>query len=105
MMKFIVKNGNKSRIIQVDSLLAVEVDDYISTFYVENEAVAHCVESLQEILSKLPDYFIRINRNCIINTQHVKSIDFKRREVKLSGNKTCIFSVRNAKTLKRMFNQ
>jgi len=98
-----VRNENEIRIIQTKSLLAIEVNDYLCTFYVENEPSVSCVESLQNVLSKLPDSFIRISRNCIINTQHVKSIDSKRREIKLTGNKICSFSVRNAPVIKKTF--
>jgi len=102
---FSVKIGHELRIIHTESLLAVEVEDYLCKFYIENEPSFSCVESLQNMLSKLPDCFIRISRNCIINTLHVNSIDFKRREVKLSGNRIFSFSVRNIKTLKRAFSQ
>jgi len=98
-----VRNERETHIIQVDSLLAVEINDYLCTFYVVNESPFSCVEALQKTLSKLPDSFIRISRNCIINTRHVKTIDFKRREVKLTGNKICSFSVRNAPVLKKTF--
>ena len=101
-MNYIVKAKYGVHIIHIESLLAVEVNDYLSTFYVDNGASVTCIESLQKILSKLPDYFIRISRSCLINTQHVKSIDYKRREVELSGNRIHGFSVRNAKVLKQM---
>ena len=99
----IVKSEGKTYIVRFKQLLAIEVDDYLCKFYIEDEYPFSCVESLQKILLKLPEYFIRISRNCVINTLYVKSIDFKRREVKLSGNKTFGFSVRNAKQLKQRF--
>jgi len=102
---FNIKTEHGLRIIHTESLLAVEVSDYLCTFYVESEPSISCVESLQKIHSKLPDYFIRISRNCIINTLHVKSIDFKRKEVKLTESRTCNFSVRNAKILKTLFSK
>ena len=100
---FTVRNESEMRVIKVDFLLAVEVNDYLCTFYIENESPFSCVESLQKILLKLPGSFIRISRNCIINPRHVKAIHFKRREVRLTGNKICHFSVRNAHVLKQTF--
>ena len=99
----IVKNEGKAHIIRIKLLLAVEVDDYLCKFYMENETPFSCAESLQKVQLRLPDFFIRISRNCVINTLHVKSIDFKRREVKLSCNTIFSFSVRNTKLLKQMF--
>ena len=100
-----VRNEGEARIIQLKSLLAVEVNDYLSKFYIENESSFSCVESLHKVQLRLPEYFIRISRNCVINTLHVKSIDFKRREVKLSGGKDFSFSVRNARVLKNLFSR
>ena len=105
MKYFTVKNEKEYRIIQVELLLAVEVNDYLCTFYAENEPPFSCVESLGKILSELPDCFIRISRNCIVSVQHIKSIDFKNRKVRLSGNMTFSFSTRNAKALKQMFDK
>ena len=102
-MNYLFKSGQGVHIIPTESLLAVEVNDYLCTFYMENEVPDICIESLQKVLSKLPDCFIRISRNCIINTLHVKSIDYKKRELKLTGGKVFRFSVRNAKTLRKVF--
>ena len=98
-----VKNEHETRIIKVNSLLSIEINDYLCTFYIENEHSFSCVKSLQMIHSKLPEFFIRINRNCIINARHVMSINYKRREVELTGNRVCSFSVRSAKTLRKVF--
>ncbi|MDR3218366.1 MAG: hypothetical protein LBU22_05200 [Dysgonamonadaceae bacterium] len=38
-----------------------------------------------EIQSFLPDYFIQINKNCIVNGEKVKSIVAKDRKVKVGG--------------------
>ena len=98
-----VRNESEMRIIRFEFLLSIEVSDSVCTFYLENESPFSCVKSLREIQMKLPDFFIQIDRNCIINIRHVKSIDFKNREVKLTGNKVCSFSVRNAHVLKQTF--
>jgi len=99
-----VKNESELRIVQLDLLLAIEVNDYVCTFYLENGTCFSCVQSLKNIHEKLQDYaFIRISRKCLINPRYIQSIDFKRKEVKLSGDRTFGFSVRNAKALKQMF--
>jgi len=100
-----LKSEGKAHIIRIKLLKAVEVSDYLCKFHVKNEKPYSFAESLQKIQSILPKHFIRISRNCVINTQHVKSIDYKRREVILSGNMIFSFSVRNAKLLKQMFSR
>ena len=98
-----VKNGNETRIIPIDSILAIEVNDYLCKFYEKEGTVISCINSLQRIQTKLPDFFIRISRNCIINTKYVQSIYHKKREVTLVGGKIYNFSVRNTKKLKNLF--
>ena len=105
MERITVRDGKELRVIRFEILLSVEVNDYLCKLYVKNEHPFSCVESLQKIQSRLPEYFIRISRNCIINTLHVKSICFKKRNVELTGNKILSFSARNAKVLKRIFSQ
>jgi len=105
MDSFNVKTQYGLRIIHTKRLIAIKVDDYLCTLHVESEPSVSYVISLRKIHSKLPDYFIRINRNCIINIRHVNSVDFQRREVKLNGDKTYSFSVRNTKLLKTLFSK
>jgi len=103
MRDVIVRNEGKLYVIHYQSLLAIEVSDYLCKFLVGNGNTFSCTESLQKALSELPTYFIRISRNCIINTRHVKAIDFKTREIELSNHAKYHFSVRNAHTLRKMF--
>jgi DNA-binding LytR/AlgR family response regulator len=102
---YTIRNESEFRIIQVELLLAVEIFDYLCTFHIEGERPISCIKPLKKILSELPECFIQISRNCIINTRHVKSIDFKRREVKLTGNKIFYFSIRNIRILRKIFDK
>jgi DNA-binding LytR/AlgR family response regulator len=99
-MKIYVRNENEMRIISVKNLLAVNVDDYLCTFFVENEPDFTCTKSLKETIAMLPDFFIRINRNCIVNANKIESIKLKQKEVLMPGNRLFPFSVNHEKALK-----
>jgi DNA-binding LytR/AlgR family response regulator len=60
-------------------------------------------ENLKEIEPKLPPYFMRIDRDCIINIRRIKQIDIKKREVELINGLTFGFSRRTTKPLVARF--
>ena len=105
MKYFTIKQGKESRVIQIDALSAVEVEDYICEFHIINEPSIYSVQSLREILLVLPDHFVKVSRNRIVNMLHVKSIDYNIRKLTLSCGKFFFFSVRNIKVLKSIFDR
>jgi DNA-binding LytR/AlgR family response regulator len=100
MENFILKNEKEIRIISVKSLSAIKVDDYICTFYVENEEKFSCTKSLRDIGDQLPDHFIRISRNTIINCKKIKSMNLKKREILMVSGDSFIYPSGNFKHIK-----
>jgi DNA-binding LytR/AlgR family response regulator len=100
-----IQNEKEMRIIYAKDLLAVKVEDYICTFYFEDEKPFHCTKSLKETISLLPDFFIQINRNCIININKVKFIDLKNKKIQMQSDKTFQVSVRKSQLLKKQLRQ
>jgi DNA-binding LytR/AlgR family response regulator len=103
MEKITIRNENEMHIIHVGNLLAVTVEDYLCTFFIENEPPFSCTKSLKEALASLPDFFIRINRNCAVNMNKIKSIDLRNKKVQIQRDLFFPFSTRNAKGLKEHF--
>ncbi|GHV62251.1 hypothetical protein FACS1894195_3980 [Bacteroidia bacterium] len=101
--KIYIRNEHEMCIIPPENLIKVTVEDYLCTFFIENEDKFVCTKSLKELEAILPDFFIRISRNCIINKNKVKSMDSKKQTVKMSDNQSLPFSSRNAKRLKDLF--
>jgi DNA-binding LytR/AlgR family response regulator len=94
-----VRNEKEIRPIDTDCLLAITVTDYLCHFYIENEDVFTCSKSLKEVSSLLPDFFIQISRNCIINGKKIKSINTKKKVVILSEELQFHYSCKLAKLL------
>jgi DNA-binding LytR/AlgR family response regulator len=101
--KITVRNEHEIRPIETDRLLAVEVADYLCSFHIENEAKFTCSKSLKEVIELLPDFFVQINRSCLVNTQKIKSIKPKTNLVILSNDLSLKLSKRRAKALKDLF--
>ncbi|GHT71026.1 hypothetical protein FACS189455_1900 [Bacteroidia bacterium] len=95
-----IKNENEIRRIDLNRILAVTVEDYLCSFYIKNEENFTCTKSLKEVILELPDFFVRINRNCIVNKNRVKSVNFNERIITLSNDLTFTISARNLKLLK-----
>jgi|ERR1035437_4538938 DNA-binding LytR/AlgR family response regulator len=98
--KITIRNEREIRIIHLDYLYAVTIENYLCTFFIENEKKFICTNSLKELLFKLPSNFIRINRSCIINLEKVESIDLKNNEILMPSNLKFMISIRNKKRLK-----
>jgi DNA-binding LytR/AlgR family response regulator len=101
--KIIVRDEKILRSIDVSSLLAVTVDDYMCCFYIENEKELKCSMSLTSVIDQLPSNFMRIKRNCVINTEKMKMLDMKKRIVTLSKGINLIFSSRKSKEILEVF--
>ena len=99
--KLILRNENEIHFIKMGNLLAITVEDYLCHFHIENEAVFVCTKALKEIALQLPDYFIKINRNCIVNIKHVKSLCIKKKSVKLSSGLSFRYAIKYLKALEQ----
>lgn len=92
--KLVLKNEQEIRVLNLDKLLAVTVQDYLCTFASINANDFVCTKTLSEIEAQLPDNFIRISRNTIINTNKITSFNKKRRKIILENNLEYDISVR-----------
>ena len=58
--------------VEIDKLVVVKVENYVSTFEFEDGQHIHCVEPLKYIEKNLGSGFIRINRNYLVNINKVE---------------------------------
>lgn len=100
-MELITVTSEKGiRVIQVTSLLAIKVENYICTFYLENGEKFSCSKSLKEIGNLLPVYFCCISRNTVINIKKIRTVELKQRKIELVSGHIFPYSRRNAKLVK-----
>jgi len=95
-----VANEKGIRIIQVESLLGVKVEDYVCTFYIENGEFFSCTHSMKDVEKLLPEHFCRISRNTVVNIKKIKTIELRQREVVLTSGNAFSYSRRNAKLIR-----
>jgi len=93
----ILRNENECRFIDLNKLLFICVDNYLCNFHLENRQKFTCTKSLTEVESVLPDYFFRINRNCVVNIYAVDTIHLRDRTLLLSNSAKFIVSHRKIK--------
>jgi len=92
--KIILKNEQEIRVIYLENLISVGVQDYLCTFTSENLPDFTCTHTLANIEKLLPENFIRISRNTIVNIENVISFNKKQRKILLSNNMEYRIAVR-----------
>jgi len=97
----IVKNEREIIAIRFDSLIAVTIDNYLCTFHIDGGDRFKCTKTLGDVKKLLPDYFIKIRRNTIINAQKIKSLRSKEREIVLYDENTFKYAIQNGKIIKQ----
>lgn len=84
-------------------ILYIFTEDHLSTFYLLDNQKYTCSKSLNEIAPFLPDYFLQINRSCIVNMNEIKSFRRKSRKIILRNSVELIVSMRRMKTFNETF--
>ena len=102
MTKIPVKISKKLFFIDTEQLIAVKIEDYVCKCLFENNEQINFVISLRKLENKLPEFFIKISRNYLINTQKIKYIDLQKREVKTEHH-TFKVSCRNLTKIRHIF--
>ena len=97
-----LSNEKEIRMINTEKLLAVKVEDYLCTFYIEAEEQFVCTKSLTEIEKILPECFIKISRNTIINKNKCKSLRLKENKMILTSGDCFIYPKQNMKRIKEL---
>lgn len=92
-----LRSESESKCIDLDDLVSVCVNDYLSTFHCKNGQKFSCTRSLKEMESNLPINFFRINRNCIVNVLTLDTLNIHNRTVLLSDSSKFVVSHRRLK--------
>jgi len=88
--------------VEIDKLIFIKVENYLSTFEFENGQHIHRVEPLKYIEKKLSNNFFRINRNYLVNINKIELIDKKRGEITVK-NQIYKISTQNIKILLKKY--
>jgi DNA-binding LytR/AlgR family response regulator len=92
--KLIIKNQEIARVLNLEHLIYIKVEDYLLTFSLKDNESFVCCKSLKEISELLPENFIQINRNCIVNVSKIVTLEKKNRKIVLSDGSIHIASHR-----------
>ena len=70
--------------LDLDKITHIQVNDYLCTVYCQESGQYFCCQSLKELAKQFPRSFLRINRNCIINPDHIREIDLQKKAIRVS---------------------
>jgi DNA-binding LytR/AlgR family response regulator len=79
----IVENENEMKCILTDTLLTIKVEDHLCIFLTENGKKVLSTNTLNNITKCLPSYFLKINRNTIVNTRKIDTLLTKERSIEM----------------------
>lgn len=95
----LIGNEIERRRININSILYVKTEDYLSTFFLANSQKFICSKTLREIAYCLPDHFFQINKSCVVNLKEIVSVKRGTRKIILSNSSELIVSMRRMKAL------
>ncbi|WP_074042466.1 LytR/AlgR family response regulator transcription factor [Culturomica massiliensis] len=96
----IIKTSKEITPINTKDISHIEIDSDCCTFHFDDGSKFSCSKSLNNIERLLPSYFIRVHRNCIINTNKIVKINIKNRIASLQNGNNVKISVRKLKYIK-----
>ena len=84
-------------------ILFIVVDGDCLTFHMQDNEQFTCMKSLATIEKVLPDHFVRIYRNCLVNANKISEVNVRMRKVILVNGKELSISFRNMKKITSAF--
>ena len=104
--KFIpIKEAAGIERIELAHISYITVDGDCCTFYFDDQEHRSCSQSLRSLQKSLPPTFIRISRNCLVNSFKTKKLLTKKRKVILFNGEELIVSYRSLALLKERLSQ
>lgn len=95
----LIGNDKEIRIINIQTILYVKVDDYLSTFHLPDNQKSVCAKPMFEIAECLPDHFFQISRSCVVNLNEISLVKRKMRMIILSNGTELTVSARRMQDL------
>ena len=100
----ILRSGKKVRQINIESIIYVSYDSFVISIFLQNQKRPETlVATLKEMEYQLTEfYFVRINRNQLVNLKYFRSISSGARNINLVNNISLDVSRRRMIELKRI---
>jgi DNA-binding LytR/AlgR family response regulator len=96
----VIKNHNSLHKIRINHIEWIKVFGDCITIILDNNKRIGASRTLKSIKSELPDEFVPINRNMLVNTEKVVELKTNERVVILDNKEVLPVSVRRLKKLK-----
>lgn len=94
------KISRQTFLLPADDILYITVSSIPhKILVVMRDSTSEFYGTLANISHQLPDYFIRSHKCCLVNLNHIRSIDHETQTILLSNGTTCLASVRGINTV------
>jgi len=91
---YLIENESKVQKVYLSEIIYIIYEDYTATFQLLTTK-KYGNKSLKETVANLPPFFVRINRNCIVNSLAIVEFIKKDRSLILSNGESLTVSHRN----------
>ncbi len=95
----VIECSKQLRKLKYDEISHLYYLDGVITIELANETKAMCCSALKELEEKLPDYYVRINRNAIINIAFLIAYYKQNQKVTMENGKSFTVTRRNIPNL------
>ncbi len=102
--KLILDSETKIELIDITKITHFSIDVYSTEIHFVDNYKCYSNKSLNFFESSLPDNFVRVNRNTIINISYINNIDKVNRMIQLEKNVLVCVSCRQMKNLIKRLN-
>ncbi len=99
-IQLFLKNEHIIKRIKVNQITYIKIKNRYVLVHLPKQKVITSSITLSDFEKILPEYFMRIHRNCIVNSHKIIEFDTKRKKILLINGKELDVSVRNVKKLK-----
>ncbi len=95
---YLIENESSVQKVYLSEIVYIIYEDYMTTFQLK-QTKKYSNKSLKGVEESLPPTFIRINRNCIVNSLAIAEFIKKDRSIILSTGESLTVSYRNVNRL------
>lgn len=98
----LLRNQHECKCVNLEKLVYVVIDNYLSMLYFHKGKPFTCTISLKVLENSLPQNFIRISRNCLVNIDFIDTINTRSCYIILTTEVKLVISKSRIKYLKHL---
>ncbi len=99
-----VSYGKTTYMLNADDIFVIQKDGRKTQINLLNRQIS-VVDTIKEIMPRLPECFVQVDKGVIVNLKMVVTVDFSERKLKLKNNQVIFVSRNTIKNVKRVLDK